>query len=105
MLIDLESPDLSGDVSPAVSPKAGPDVAAETTLDYTSAVCIIGGGIAGLVLARALAANGTEVLVLEAGGLELEDRSQILFQYWFAGGQVSHIWRLVDPLGRPDVAV
>jgi choline dehydrogenase-like flavoprotein len=41
--------------------------------------CVIGGGIAGLLLATRLAERGAEVLLLEAGGLELEDRSQSLY--------------------------
>jgi choline dehydrogenase-like flavoprotein len=52
----------------------------ETTGSQRSPVCIVGGGIAGLVLAQRLARFGLEVSVLEAGGLELEDRSQALYQ-------------------------
>lgn len=44
-----------------------------------SQVCIVGGGIAGIVLATRLAAAGVQVSLLEAGGLELEDRSQSLY--------------------------
>jgi choline dehydrogenase-like flavoprotein len=43
-------------------------------------VCIIGAGIAGLVLAQRLAGCGVDVCLLEAGGLEPEDRSQALYQ-------------------------
>ncbi len=42
--------------------------------------CIIGAGIAGLVLAERLVRRGFEVTVLEAGGLEIEARSQSLYQ-------------------------
>lgn len=42
-------------------------------------VCIIGAGIAGLVLATRLASRGIPVHLLEAGGLELEERSQALY--------------------------
>jgi choline dehydrogenase-like flavoprotein len=47
-------------------------------------VCIVGGGIAGLILASGLASQGIEVCLLEAGGLEQEDRSQSLFATEFA---------------------
>jgi choline dehydrogenase-like flavoprotein len=45
-----------------------------------STICIIGAGIAGLILARRLASRGFEVHLLEAGGLDFEERSQALFQ-------------------------
>ena len=41
--------------------------------------CVVGGGVAGLVLARRLAAAGRQVMVLEAGGLEFEERSQAFY--------------------------
>lgn len=59
MLIDLHQ--LSSDTSPR------------------SDVCIIGGGIAGLVLADSLIGSGLQVNLLEAGGLSLEPRSQDLY--------------------------
>ena len=52
-----------------------------------SSVCIVGGGIAGLMLARRLAGFGLDVAVLEAGGLELEDRSQALYKAEMAATQ------------------
>jgi choline dehydrogenase-like flavoprotein len=39
-------------------------------------VCIVGGGVAGIVLATTLARQERRVLLLEAGGLEYSDRSQ-----------------------------
>ena len=45
-----------------------------------STVCVVGGGIAGLVLARRLVEREISVTLLEAGGLELETRSQALYQ-------------------------
>jgi len=45
-----------------------------------STVCVIGGGIAGITLATRLAAKGIHVHLLEAGGLQPEDRSQSLFK-------------------------
>lgn len=47
---------------------------------FHSTVCVIGGGIAGLVLAMRLAHNGISVHLLEAGGLTQEDRSQDLYR-------------------------
>jgi len=46
---------------------------------FHATVCIVGGGIAGLVLATRLAAGGIDVQLLEAGGLKPEERSQALF--------------------------
>jgi len=50
-----------------------------TDAAYRSTVCIIGGGIAGLSLAMRLAGQGIDVHLLEAGGLEQEERSQALY--------------------------
>jgi choline dehydrogenase-like flavoprotein len=50
-----------------------------TGTTYTSQICVLGGGIAGLVLARRLAQRGIQVHLLEAGGLDLEPRSQALY--------------------------
>ncbi len=47
---------------------------------WQSDYCIIGAGIAGLILAKRLAASGATVHLLEAGGFDLEERSQALFQ-------------------------
>lgn len=47
---------------------------------FHSTVCVIGGGIAGLVLSMRLAKQGVQVHLLEAGGLELEERSQSLYR-------------------------
>jgi hypothetical protein len=52
----------------------------ETAGPQQSPFCIVGGGIAGLMLAQRLARSGLDVSVLEAGGLQLEDRSQALYQ-------------------------
>lgn len=42
-------------------------------------VCVVGAGIAGLVLARRLALGGVDVVVLEAGGRGLETSGQEMF--------------------------
>ena len=52
---------------------------------YRSEVCVLGAGIAGLVLASRLAGRGFKVHLLEAGGLELEERSQRLYEAEMAG--------------------
>ena len=54
---------------------------------YSSDVCILGAGVAGLILATRLAAQGLKVDLLEAGGLSLEPRSQALYQAEMAGTQ------------------
>ena len=46
---------------------------------FESIVCIVGGGIAGLLLARRLASHGIDVHLLEAGGHTLESRSQEIY--------------------------
>ena len=57
--------------------------------------CIVGAGIAGLVLAQRLARMGHEVNVLEAGGLGLEERSQNLYRAEMAAAE-----HLGSTLGR-----
>ena len=53
---------------------------------FHSTVCIIGGGVAGLILAMRLAAKGIDVNLLEAGGLEPEERSQALYKTEMTAG-------------------
>ncbi len=53
---------------------------------FHSSVCIIGGGIAGLILATRLADRGIDVHLLEAGGLEFEQRSQDLYKAEMSAG-------------------
>src|ERR1700710_2940590 len=52
---------------------------AESGRWFRARFCVVGGGIAGLLLATRLAERGGDVLLLEAGGLDLEDRSQSLY--------------------------
>jgi choline dehydrogenase-like flavoprotein len=52
---------------------------------FSSEVCIVGGGVAGIILAHRLAESGIDVHLLEAGGLELEERSQELYQASLVG--------------------
>ena len=42
-------------------------------------ICIIGAGAAGITLAHALGARGKHVLLLESGGMELEEPTQALY--------------------------
>ena len=44
--------------------------------EIKSDVCVVGGGAAGLTLARELASRGVDVIVLEGGGLKESRRSQ-----------------------------
>jgi choline dehydrogenase-like flavoprotein len=59
-----------------------------------SEVCIIGGGAAGITIAQALIGRGIDVLLLEAGGLKPEPRTQQLY-----AGEVSEE-RLHSPPDR-----
>lgn len=52
---------------------------------FRSDICVIGGGTAGILLAARLGQNGGHVHLLEAGGLELEERSQKLYSAEMAG--------------------
>ena len=52
------------------------DAAAPTRLE--SDVCVVGGGAAGVAVARKLASNGHDVCVLEAGGVDFEQATQDL---------------------------
>lgn len=55
------------------------DFERDGALPQTVDICIVGGGLAGLVIAAELARSGRRVLVLEAGGGRDEERSQRLF--------------------------
>lgn len=51
-------------------------------------VCISGAGPAGITLALQLADSGKSVLLLEAGGLEFDARSQAIYECENTGGQI-----------------
>jgi choline dehydrogenase-like flavoprotein len=53
--------------------------------EFHSEICVIGAGIAGLLLATRLARSGIRVHLLEAGGKELERRSQSLYRVEMSG--------------------
>src|SRR6185312_9737356 len=42
-------------------------------------VCIIGGGAAGITLARDLAGGGRKIIMLESGGFEFSEKTQELY--------------------------
>jgi len=48
-------------------------------------ICIVGGGAAGITLARDLAGEGRRIVVLESGGLEPEGKTQDLYEGETAG--------------------
>lgn len=52
---------------------------------FRSKLCIIGAGVAGLTLAAKLADSAVDVCLLEAGGLQYEDRCQQLYDAEMAG--------------------
>lgn len=56
-----------------------------THIQFKSTVCIVGAGVAGLILARTLAKQGIEVHLLEGGGPVPESRSQELYTVRMAG--------------------
>ena len=76
-------------------------------------ICIIGGGVAGLTLARELARHALDVWVLESGGIEHDDKVQVLSRGEISGlpydpldvtrlrrlGGTSHLWKLDLPNG------
>ena len=43
-------------------------------------VCIVGGGAAGITIAQDLIGTGTEVVLLESGGLEPDPPTQALYE-------------------------
>ena len=51
---------------------------AGSRLSVTTGVCIIGGGAAGVTIAKSLLDRGIEVCLLEAGGMKLEEEQQAL---------------------------
>jgi choline dehydrogenase-like flavoprotein len=55
------------------------DLAEARSESFRSQVCVVGAGVAGLVLAQSLSRQGIDVALLEAGGHALEERSQSLF--------------------------
>lgn len=52
---------------------------------FQARVCIAGAGVAGIILASALASKGIQVHLLEGGGLEPEQSSQQLYKVSMAG--------------------
>ena len=60
------------------------DVASEQ-VQFESKVCIIGAGVAGLILARHLASRGVDVNLVEAGGCTVEPRSQEMYNVQMEG--------------------
>ncbi|WP_151447520.1 FAD-dependent oxidoreductase [Lacisediminimonas profundi] len=65
----------------------------ESGTHVKAAVCIIGGGIAGITLARELEREGVDTILLESGGFEPDDQTRDLYRgddvgipYTFADG-------------------
>ena len=54
-------------------------------IQFESKVCVVGAGIAGLLLARHLARHGIDVHLVEAGGRSLEARSQEFYNVQMEG--------------------
>ncbi|RDD60773.1 FAD-dependent oxidoreductase [Ferruginivarius sediminum] len=46
---------------------------------FDADVCVVGGGVAGITLARALKETGCEVCLLESGGFDFDHRTQSLY--------------------------
>lgn len=68
----------------------GPEALADQAQRYD--ICIAGGGVAGIVLARRLAGHGLRTLLLEGGGLEQTSASQSLYR----GENVGHDYLELD---------
>ena len=68
------------------------DEAGSPPLEADHDVCIAGAGVAGIVLAVHLAAEGRRVLLLEGGGLDLSEDSQDLYK----GRNVGHAYFDLD---------
>ena len=47
--------------------------------EYNADICIVGGGVAGICLAKALEESGLNILLLEAGGLVYNKKKQALY--------------------------
>jgi choline dehydrogenase-like flavoprotein len=56
------------------------DFESNTEFPQAFDVCVVGGGVVGLMTAWALAQSQLRVLVIEAGGLRDESRSQSLYE-------------------------
>ena len=81
-------------------------------------VCIVGAGAAGITTANKLAASGHEVVILEGGGQDFEDKSQELYtgevhnflplevnRLRFFGGTTNHWGGMCRPLDELDFQV
>ena len=66
------------------------EVPSESTLDAD--VCIVGGGVAGITLARELRGSGLRVLLLESGGFDADDGTQALAGGEVVGEPLTHYW-------------
>jgi choline dehydrogenase-like flavoprotein len=56
-----------------------------TGTELSADVCIVGAGAAGITMARRLAGNGLRILVLEAGGFNVDARNQELYAAQMSG--------------------
>lgn len=61
------------------------DQSAQATAQITCDVCIVGAGAAGLYLANRLGASGSDVVILEAGGLECRSGESLGIEPTFTG--------------------
>lgn len=92
-------------------------IADGTTLNAD--LCIVGGGAAGITIARQFAGQKTSVLLLESGGLDFDERTQALYagsvspglydlqisRLRYLGGSTNHWGGVCRPLDTDDFAV